>query len=85
VLRRALGSLGARPAELSAYPLAIRHSHPQHYQHVQRATDATILRGLAQPRDLRIVERSGDDDLGVDTGDSPLSFGGAKARLESAE
>jgi len=62
-----------------------RHGYSQRHRHVQRATDAAILRGLAQLRDLRIVERSGDDDLGVDAGDPSLSFGGAQARLESTE
>jgi len=55
------------------------HRHSQRDRHVQRATDATVLRGLAELRDLRVVERSGDDDLGVDAGDPALGFGGAQA------
>ena len=61
------------------------HCHPQRDRHVQRATDATVLGGLAELRDLRVVERSGDDDLGVDAGDASLGFGGAQPRLEPAE
>jgi hypothetical protein len=83
-------AFGARHAQPDAvpgvcYPLASRHSYSHRHRHVQSATDATALRGLAQLRDLRIVERSGDDDLGVDAGDPSLGFGGAKARFESAE
>jgi hypothetical protein len=66
-------------------PLASRHIYSQRHWHVQRTTDATVLRGLAQLRDLRIVERSGHDDLGVDAGDPSLGFSGVKARLESGE
>jgi hypothetical protein len=66
-------------------PLARRHGYSQRHRYVQRATDAAILGGFAQFRDLCVVERSGDDDLGVDAGDPSLSFGGAEARLESAE
>jgi hypothetical protein len=65
--------------------LAGGHRYSQRHRYVQRATDAAILRGLAQLRDLRIVERSGDDDLGVDAGNPSLGFGGAQARLESAD
>lgn len=65
--------------------LAADHRHSQRDRYVQRATDATVFRGFAQLRDLRLVERAGDDDLGVDAGDPSLGFGGAEARLESAE
>jgi hypothetical protein len=61
------------------------HRHSQRDRHVQRAADATVLRGLAELRDLRLVERSADDDLGVDADDPSLGFGGAEARLASAE
>jgi hypothetical protein len=70
---------------LSAIRSQDRHGDSQRHRHIQRATDAAVLRRLAQLRDLRIVERAGDDDLGVDAGDPSLGFGGAQARLESAE
>jgi hypothetical protein len=79
------GPHSAQARGVFCYPLASRHSYSHRHRHVQSATDATALRGLAQLRDLRIVERSGDDDLGVDAGDPSLGFGGAKARFESAE
>jgi hypothetical protein len=61
------------------------HRHSQRDRHVQCATDATVLGGLAELRDLGVVERSGDDDLGVDAGDPALGLGGAQTRLASAE